>query len=203
MVRLTKTPVPDAIVTTMKYAESILLSSTTTAAYYFFGLNDVYDPNITGTGHQPLGHDQWAAFYDRNRVIGFDIHLKVLNESSLSALAGGIMKSVTSATTDIQTALEKEHSKVYLLSPLDVSNNAQREIVWTNQKPWTVIGVTRAEYLNSSIYHGTSGSSPSFRGPVLQLVSQCADKLTAVDVRFVVTISYVVELFERVSLTAS
>jgi hypothetical protein len=196
-------PVPDRLVVNMKYCESVLLSSTTSPATYFFALNDIFDPNYTGTGHQPLGHDQWAAFYDQFRVLSVDIGVKMLNDSSLPAVAGGVIKVNTTSSADYQTAFETPHSQMHLMSPLDVAPTSQRALRWRNVKPWTIVGLTAAEYRGEAGYAGATASSPSIRTPFLQLISQCADKLTAVDVRFVVEIDYTVELFSRLPLTVS
>lgn len=195
------TPVPDRIVVNMKYAQSIELTATTTAAYYFFACNDIYDPNITGTGHQPLGHDQWNQFYDRFRVVGFDAKLTLMNTGAVPVLAGGILKPTTTATTDIETALEKDHGKILLIAPLDVSQ--RKTVSWRNQKPWTILGVSEATYRGEANYSGVNAGSPNFTVPVLQLVCQAADRLTSVTVRFIVEMTYKVELYERVSLTSS
>lgn len=31
-------------------------------------MNSIFDPDYTGVGHQPLGHDQWATYYDKYQV---------------------------------------------------------------------------------------------------------------------------------------
>lgn len=31
---------------------------------YIFNANSMYDPNLTGTGHQPMGFDQWTPFFN-------------------------------------------------------------------------------------------------------------------------------------------
>lgn len=36
---------------------------------YVLSLSSVYDPDITGSGHQPRGYDQWANLYNAYRVI--------------------------------------------------------------------------------------------------------------------------------------
>lgn len=35
--------------------------------------NSVFDPDYTGTGHQPMGFDQWAALYTKYTVLGSKI----------------------------------------------------------------------------------------------------------------------------------
>jgi len=36
---------------------------------YNFRANSVFDPNSTGTGHQPYGHDLWQQVYNHYRVV--------------------------------------------------------------------------------------------------------------------------------------
>ena len=40
------------------------------SAPYKLMLNSIYDPDVTATGHQPRGHDQWSNIYDKYCVIG-------------------------------------------------------------------------------------------------------------------------------------
>lgn len=54
----------------LRYADSFLLTSTTGAiGSYVFSANGLYDPNITGTGHQPAGFDQIMLSYEHYTVI--------------------------------------------------------------------------------------------------------------------------------------
>lgn len=48
----------------MTYSSSFDLDDTL-AGYkeHVFRLNGLHDPDVTGTGHQPLGYDQWSAIY--------------------------------------------------------------------------------------------------------------------------------------------
>ena len=50
---------------------------------HVFSANDLYDPDVTGTGHQPRGFDQLMGFYDHFTVIGSRITVKLLNSDSI------------------------------------------------------------------------------------------------------------------------
>lgn len=66
--RSSQGPVAARLITKVKYVETVALSCSLTATSYEFRLNSIFDPNYTGGGHQPLGHDQLATLYNRYRV---------------------------------------------------------------------------------------------------------------------------------------
>lgn len=45
---------------------------------YIFRANSIFDPDYTGTGHQPMGHDQWNQFYDDYIVIGAKMKVTII-----------------------------------------------------------------------------------------------------------------------------
>jgi len=60
---------PDQLGITHKFCTTLSLSSASgIMANYIFSCNGLYDPNITGTGGQPLYFDQCAALYDHYTV---------------------------------------------------------------------------------------------------------------------------------------
>lgn len=71
---LTKaSPLPKKFRFTTKYVEQqvdINPGAAGLPSTYVFMLNGLYDPNITGVGHQPIGYDQMMAMYDHYTVIG-------------------------------------------------------------------------------------------------------------------------------------
>lgn len=70
---------PYKVVQTMKYAENVNLTSTAGAlATYQFSCNGLFDPNITGTGHQPMYFDQMSALYNHYHVIGSKATVKII-----------------------------------------------------------------------------------------------------------------------------
>lgn len=64
-----------------------------TADSYVFSANGVYDPNISGIGHQPIGFDQIMNFYDHFVVLGSKITITYLNGASANTIVCGITLS--------------------------------------------------------------------------------------------------------------
>lgn len=84
-------------------------------AYNHFLLNSIYDPNYTGGGHQPLGHDQWASFYKKYKVIGAKITARFMWNSSSTVgqihRVGIIFDKDATPSSVPAELIEKTHSK--------------------------------------------------------------------------------------------
>ena len=61
----------------LRYVETITIPLSTggNSGVYNFRANSLYDPNITSTGHQPMGFDQMAAKYNHYQVLGARIKI--------------------------------------------------------------------------------------------------------------------------------
>lgn len=69
---------PDTMFVKLKYAEYITMTNVAGQGSYVFAMNGLYDPNITGTGHQPMAYDEWSAFYDQYQVLSSKIYCRIL-----------------------------------------------------------------------------------------------------------------------------
>jgi hypothetical protein len=63
------TPLPSRLHVRLKYVSTDTLTSGVTPGLKVFSANGLYDPDITGTGHQPRGFDQVIALYDHYVVL--------------------------------------------------------------------------------------------------------------------------------------
>lgn len=83
---LTKTPlfpIRKFIKSQLYYDYGIVRTSTAgSMAVYAFSANGLYDPNITGTGHQPIGFDQMMTMYEHYTVIRSHIKVNFFNSSA-------------------------------------------------------------------------------------------------------------------------
>lgn len=89
-VYLGKQPLPLQLFNTVKYAESVVVTLIGGFNSYLFSCNSLFDPNRTGTGHQPMYFDQLIALYDHYTVLRSRI--------KFSPLPGGLFDTPFAAT---------------------------------------------------------------------------------------------------------
>lgn len=58
---------------------------------YVFTANGLWDPNITGTGHQPMGFDQIMVFYEHYTVTSSRITVNFFNNDADDSVVVGIL----------------------------------------------------------------------------------------------------------------
>lgn len=63
-------------------AVDLTLSSAGAVEGHFFSANSPHDPDVTGVGHQPLGWDQWANFYNHYLVEDAYIQVEFVNNAT-------------------------------------------------------------------------------------------------------------------------
>ncbi len=82
------------------------------AVTYFFSANGLFDPNVTGTGHQPIGFDQQMLLYEQATVVRSAIEVVFNIGPGLTVMCGVALFPDTSALTDPQDLLENGLIKV-------------------------------------------------------------------------------------------
>lgn len=60
---ISKSPWPAFVIRRLKYSQRINIGSANPLSQTVFRANSIYDPDLTGGGHQPYGHDQIATQY--------------------------------------------------------------------------------------------------------------------------------------------
>lgn len=79
--RLTSMRAPSGLpiknIVKQRYCQHITLTgSGLTPVYHVFRASSVYDPDLTGSGGQPMGFDEMAGLYNRYRVLGAKMTIK-------------------------------------------------------------------------------------------------------------------------------
>jgi len=94
---------PATVVKQLRYSSNFSLNSTSgVPAWYVFRANDLFDPDFSGTGHQPMGFDQMMVFYNHFCVMESYITCVFKNTSLASTVAQvGIRQDASSSTLSI------------------------------------------------------------------------------------------------------
>lgn len=71
----------------MKYATEVTITpSASSMAVHTFRANSIFDPDLTGVGHQPLSRDQYALLYNTYRVLSAKIKVTPLNNLATNSV---------------------------------------------------------------------------------------------------------------------
>lgn len=70
----------------LKYVDQFTVPQAAPSFVYQLRANSIYDPDLTATGHQPLGHDQWEKFYNHYVVKGAKIMMEVTAAANSAAI---------------------------------------------------------------------------------------------------------------------
>jgi len=72
---------------------------------YVFTANGLYDPNITGVGHQPMGFDQMMLFYEHYTVGRSKITVNFKSTDAVNACMVGILIAPDNVVGNVTTTL--------------------------------------------------------------------------------------------------
>lgn len=92
----------------LRYSTTISLSSTAgvISSTYVFRANDLFDPDFTSTGHQPMGFDQLMAFYNHFVVKRATIKLQIRNTTDSQPTVCVRVDADSTALTTIDRIVE-------------------------------------------------------------------------------------------------
>lgn len=146
---------------TFKYNESLVFTiATVTGTQQIWRINSLFDPNNTGTGHQPYGFDQLANLYNRYRVLRVRWKLifgsTTVTYQALVVPVNGTLSSAISNATTFDAAAEIPRAKAII-----VSANAPAVTVSGSMALNELNGVTRTEYLADDRFEAQVGASPA------------------------------------------
>lgn len=144
--------------TTMKYSDVALIATTVGSGFVTYVLDPtcVYDPDYTGTGHQPLRYDQLSAMFNQYRVRSSTVKMQFAvgeiagTTSSLGPWRCTVTKSKTNATlpgtgTDYSTAAEMEGAQTGVLT-------TQEKLILYQNFDWKDLGINNIEEQNATTF---------------------------------------------------
>ncbi len=142
-------------------------SASAAGGYYTFSLNGVYDPDVTGTGKQPIGFDQLSAMYYSFRVIKADVAVSFINNTTTHGIVAGCYAGYTGFLPSDPDSWEvQRNARTLHLAPSTVAGC--KGMIRTRYMPNEVLGVTKKVYESDMDYVGNSSMNPP-RQAYLQL----------------------------------
>lgn len=191
---------PDVMRVRLPYVLMQNLSGTGIAVNVFRG-NSVFDPDFTGVGSQPLGRDQWTAFYRRYRVLASKVTFKV---SSLDTADSQVMFITPLNTNTILSSreryLEQERTKTSILSTTTGQNRGVLTYYMDTAK---IRGVSKQAIRNVNDYSASSGSNPILEFYWHVGILDTSSLVDSIQSDIFVTVEYFVEFFDRETLDRS
>lgn len=104
-------PFPNQATAIMRYSEVISLNpGIATPAAYLFRANSIFDPNFSGIGHQPYGHDTYSSIYNHYCVTSSVI--TVQSTTSANGVFGVSVTDDTVVQADYDTIRETKGTAV-------------------------------------------------------------------------------------------
>lgn len=168
------------------YVETLTLASTTgTPGFYLFRCNGMFDPNHTGTGHQPLYFDQLTAIYDHFNVRNSKITLRaaVPSTNSTPVCAGIFINDDTTTTpSNAQNCCELSSAVYRVMGSKDCP-----EVVFT--KKWSANEAFGPASLNDPELQGSASADPTEQ-QLYTIFVQSIDGSTTNRIDWTVTIEY-------------
>lgn len=115
---------PDRLRVKLRYSSVYTFSIVAgVATYNQFRGNSIFDPDLTGVGHQPLGFDQWANFYGSYKVHGSSIQASLVNTSTTSTQFDQnvgflvVYPQTGTAAPSSTESIEQPYSKYKMINP--------------------------------------------------------------------------------------
>lgn len=147
-------PVPQRYICKMKYSETV---ASDMFGNFHFNLNSIFDPNRSGVGHQPYGHDTLATLYNRYRVINCSYRIQAMLASNVTPVqVGAIPANEVLSFSTISELRENPRSRYITQNP-----GADVKTLSGNVYIPSLMGRTKVQYMTDDRYQAQIGVSPS------------------------------------------
>lgn len=177
---------PDAIRMTLKYVEEIQFTGVAAPAAQVWR-SSLFDPNLTGVGHQPDFYDQFTAMYNLYCVLGMSAKIECINHASgVGAFIVAAFSDVSTSALSVEAMSEGRYAKTVTVA-FATTGGAVRTIKMPYMPAAQIQGQTRidSDPQNYSLVSTNPGDQW-----YLQLKCAATDAVTTINVWTKTTIWY-------------
>jgi len=177
--------IPDEIRTCLKYSQIVTFTGSAAPVAQVYILNSLYDPDLSGTGHQPSFYDFYQSMYSRYCVMGASAVLDIENETAIAVSVACVYTDTNIGGQSVETFTESMRCKAAIVGPSGA----------VNTKRLVMPAVTMSQIMGQAIIssdtsmYSSVGASPSDSAFML---FKCAatDSSTTITVRVKFTILF-------------
>jgi len=153
---LGRQPFPKQLYNTLKYVQSNVATQSGGLSKQVFSCNGLFDPDFTGTGHQPMFFDTLMGIYDHYHVIRSRIKCTICFAASTTAtiISSLYIDDDTTTTTNSLISLEQVTAKGGVIRPGGISPVCYLSASWDAKKAFG------ANVLSDPELQGTVAANP-------------------------------------------
>lgn len=193
---VTPQAVPERLFTKLKYCEQIQWALTNNGQLYAYTFqSSIYDPDLTGVGHQPYWRDQYATLYNKYRVWGVKYHF-IFKQHSTEHLTFACFcpQTTSNEDTNSNTIIERPNSR-YVNCEFTKAAHLGGYISLPK-----LFGMSKKEFVADDGFVSAVGSSPSRMGYFVTYMMSRVNTVAAFQQIF---FKFYVEYFDRAIVTGS
>lgn len=187
--------IPDKCRMVLPYSETIQFTGTGNSIQVFRG-NSLFDPDFTGVGHQPLGFDEWKAFYDIYKVHACSISIRMVNSSTLATVCAVWPSPYSTTPSLIDQALERPYTRSVILGTESGNSTAIMKNFSSTKSVWG------QKIIEEDNFSSIQSANPVKEWYFLFMASQIAGS-GSLNLSVVFKLKYYVEMFRRIPLLMS
>lgn len=188
-------PFSPRLICKLKYADRNTFTTTgNVIATYLWNMNSIFDPDRTGTGHQPYGYDTLATIYQKYRVFAFRYRITLITEAAGEPITWIVTpQNHASAASAVSLAMEEPRS-ISKISQLGIRTMFKGKVSLPR-----IAGQTSSQYRAGDYYSAVINADPA-EIMCLRLTSFSAAAVTFI---YTITLEYYVEFFDPLQLGQS
>lgn len=192
--KIMRSPMSSKFVTTLKYQDNISLipSVADTAAFHVFSASSLYDPNITGAGHQPRGYDQIMTMYDHYVVIGSRCKIQFCSDATSSV--DNIVALALRDSSTVSGVMNNYLEGGYVVNTIADARMTSGKTLTLGYSPKKFLG--RSHPLSDSQLKGAIASSPLENAFFHIITSNLPPSYIGGAISFNVSLEYIVAFIE-------
>lgn len=179
------------------------ITVTTTGNEHLFKLNSLFDPDTTGTGHQPYWFDQLNNIYKAYRVMGVRARVTFFNPSTVTCWAGVGFKSSgdSYSATGVLPEYLKEKATWQVLPKIRADSDC---VLDSGYVPIHQIeGISYDQWLGDTGYQALVNANPAKLPELIIIGGDWAAPASTSTIRFCVDLTFHVKYFDRQTQNAS